>query len=84
MGSVKPKCEYLGYCPESKFCGRKPQKPAKRLAFVEWDVDIDEDYDPMEVHLPTVIEIPDGLDDEGIADYLSDMYEYCVKSFTFL
>ena len=81
---IMAKCEYLGYCPESKSCGRKPQKQAKRLAFVEWDVDIDEDYDPMEVHLPTVIEIPDGLDDDGIADYLSDMYEYCVKSFTFL
>jgi len=34
-----------------------------------------------EIYLPTTVNIPDTVEDEYIADYLSDKYGWCVKSF---
>lgn len=34
------------------------------------------------VDLPTEVEVADGLDDDQIADYLSDTYGWLVDSFT--
>lgn len=43
-----------------------------------WDVDCKEDLQ----HLPTEIDIPDGMTDEDeISDYLSDTTGFCHKGF---
>lgn len=41
-----------------------------------WDTD--GEYIP---ELPKEIEIPNGIDQEDIADYLSDKYGFCVFSY---
>jgi len=45
---------------------------------IVWDTD-GEDAEDLE--LPTQVEVPLCVDEDDIADYLSDRYEYCVKSF---
>ena len=38
--------------------------------------------DGYDVDLPTQIEAPDGLDDDEVADYLSDTYGWLVEGFS--
>ena len=38
--------------------------------------------DGEEIDLPTEVEVEDGLDDDAIADYLSDTYGWLVISFS--
>jgi len=45
---------------------------------IVWDTD-GEDAEDLE--LPTQVEVPLCVDEDDIADYLSDRYGYCVKSF---
>ena len=45
--------------------------------FVNWDTD---GYSVEELGLPTIVDMP-TLNEEDIADYLSDNYGYCVFSF---
>ena len=45
--------------------------------FVDWDTD---GYSVEELGLPTIVDMP-TLNEEDIADYLSDNYSYCVESF---
>lgn len=42
---------------------------------IEWETDGEA------VSLPTEVEVPDGLDDDGIAEYLSDTYGWLVRGF---
>lgn len=44
--------------------------------------DIIWETDGYEVDLPTEVEVEDGLDDDAIADYLSDTYGWLVIAFT--
>lgn len=37
--------------------------------------------DGAEVSLPTEVEVPDNLDDDAIADYLSDTYGFLMEGF---
>ena len=37
-------------------------------------------YGP-DINLPEEVDVPDELDEDEIADYLSDEYEFCVESF---
>ena len=37
---------------------------------IEWETDCEA------VSLPTEVEVPNGLDDDGIAEYLSDTYDW--------
>lgn len=46
---------------------------------VYWDVDPDLSVE--ELDLPEVVEIPESMDDDDIADYLSNEYGYCVASY---
>lgn len=52
---------------------------------IQWDVDEDENYEMSAAEviemLPTEIEIPDGIDVEDVADYLSDETGFCHKGF---
>ncbi len=45
---------------------------------IVWDTD-GEDTEDLE--LPTQVEVPLCVDEDDIADYLSDRYGYCVESF---
>lgn len=45
---------------------------------IVWDTDGE---DAEDLGLPTQVEVPLCVDEDDIADYLSDRYEYCVKSF---
>lgn len=44
-----------------------------------WDVDEDDGITKEEIlaNLPSEIEIPDDVDEEDVADYLSDQTGYC-------
>ena len=43
--------------------------------------DIIWETDGQEIDLPNEVEVKDGLDDDAIADYLSDTYGYLVIAF---
>lgn len=48
----------------------------KRIAFnIDWDTENDD------LDLPNEVEIPNEIDEEMIADYLSDTYGFCINSF---
>jgi hypothetical protein len=44
--------------------------------------DIIWETDGEEIDLPTEVEVADDLDDDGVADYLSDTYGWLVISFS--
>lgn len=50
------------------------------VATVDWDTD-GEDTDDEEVNLPKEVILPVGIDEEDIADYLSDLTGFCHKGF---
>ena len=47
-----------------------------RKVTVIWDTD---GLDPKEANLPSICEVPQ-MDDDLVADYLSDNYGFCVES----
>ena len=46
---------------------------------VYWDVDPDLIVE--ELGLPDIVEVPESMDDDDIADYLSNKYGYCIESY---
>lgn len=55
----------------------EPNHKTMKATHIEWDIDdINE-----EITLPSEIEIPDNMDKDKIADYLSDMTGYCHKGY---
>lgn len=52
-------------------------KGYKNILNIKWDVDDKKDLDI----LPSEVWIPKTVDDDEVADYLSDNYGFCVKSF---
>ena len=52
-----------------------------RKVIVNWDTD---GYTVEECGLEEVAEIPNNIEEDEIADYLSDEYGYCVESFYFV
>ena len=52
-----------------------------RKVIVNWDTD---GYTLEECGLEEVVEIPNNIKEDEIADYLSDEYGYCVESFYFV
>ena len=48
---------------------------------IEWDTDEEEWEDDDDLDLPTEVEVPDDIDPDDIADWLSDKYEFFVRSF---
>lgn len=43
---------------------------------VDWDIDLDE---VNEVKLPTFVEVTETIEDDDVADWLSDEYGWCVN-----
>jgi hypothetical protein len=63
----------------------EPKNNLKTFAMnIEWDTD-DECYDDEEdddmLELPSWVEIPADVDEDDIADYLSDVFGFCVIGF---
>lgn len=52
----------------------------RKAVNIEWDVETKEELE----NLPNEIVIPDDIDEEEIADYISDKTGYCHKGFTLL
>ncbi len=46
---------------------------------IAWSVDETEDLE----ELPVQVEVPDEVDEEDIADWLSDQYGYLIESFQY-
>lgn len=46
---------------------------------IVWSVDETEDLE----ELPVKVEVPDEVDEEDIADWLSDQYGYLIESFQY-
>ena len=46
---------------------------------IAWSVDETEDLE----ELPVEVEVPDEVDEEDIADWLSDQYGYLIESFQY-
>ena len=49
---------------------------------VEWDTEQDdgEVFTPQECGLPTHVEVPADVEDDMVADWISDKYGYCILS----
>ena len=50
--------------------------PVKRIR-VDWDTD---GMDPEELDLPEVVDVPGYVDEDDIADFISDIWGYCINS----
>lgn len=48
-----------------------------RAINIMWDID----EDIVDGSLPDRVEIPNGIDEEDVADWLSDTYAFCVFGF---
>lgn len=51
-----------------------------RAIDIIWDIDDDENIID-ELALPSEVEIPNGINEDDVADYLSDTYGFCVFEF---
>lgn len=49
------------------------------ISNIVWSVDETEDLE----ELPVQVEVPDEVDEEDIADWLSDQYGYLIESFQY-
>lgn len=50
---------------------------------INWDIDRDDYINLSEQDMlpPTEVELPDDIQEDDIADWLSDSYNWCVNSF---
>jgi hypothetical protein len=53
-----------------------------RLVHVEWDVSDSEFETFVDEGIPRKVWVPMSVEEDDIADWLSDEYGYCVESFT--
>ena len=65
--------EIEGY--EKRTCSEEEERGPWQVKGIVWDTDGE---DPEELDLPTEVEVPGDVDEDGIADWLSDEYGYCV------
>ena len=51
-----------------------------------WDIEVEDcqEYDDDDLGLPNEVDIPNDIEDDYIADYLSDEYGFCVETFEIL
>lgn len=53
----------------------------RRAINIEWDCDDEEKNGSVQFIGPDRVDIPDYVEDEDIADWLSYIYEFCVYGF---
>ena len=66
--------EQLQGKPEDDSAITRPGFRHRKAVNIQWDIDLDDEED---VSLPSEMSIPDNIDDEDIADYLSDQTGFC-------
>lgn len=86
QGDYNYNYEYATLDFECPYCGWEGNENGIRIemdgtiyaADIEWDVD---DEDVTELGLPSQVKIPPHVEEDDIADYLSDEYGFCVLGF---
>ena len=67
------------YLCNTKRNNKNNKKMDTKKVKVYWDVDPDLNVE--ELGLPDIVEVPETMDDDDIADYLSNEYGYCIESY---
>ena len=67
--------EQLQRKPEDDSVITRPEFRHRKAVKIQWDVDWEDDDE--DVSLQSEMSIPDNIDDEDIADYLSDQTGFC-------
>ena len=67
------------YLCNTKRNNKNNKKMDTKKVKVYWDVDPDLNVE--ELGLPDIVEVPETMDDDDIADYLSNEYGYCIDSY---
>ena len=76
------RCGYLTDTSSEGDWGMDGEEEEEREVYVEWDVsDSEFEYFVCE-GIPRKVYVPMSVAEEDIADWLSDKYGYCVKSYT--
>ena len=58
------------------------EEEEEREVYVEWDVSDSEFETYVNEGIPRIVYVPMSVAEEDIADWLSDKYGYCVRSYT--
>lgn len=77
-------CGYLNGAEGSWSCSGEDDEEDERLIYVIWDVSDSEFETFTDECVPHRVYVPMSIDEDDIADYLSDKYGYCVESFEIL
>ena len=75
-------CGYLTDTDAEGDWGMDGEEEEEREVYVEWDVSDSEFENFMDEGVPRKVYVPMSVAEEDIADWLSDKYGYCVKSYT--
>ena len=62
--------------------GMDGEEEEEREVYVEWDVSDGEFETFVNEGIPRIVYVPMSVAEEDIADWLSDKYGYCVRSYT--
>ena len=76
------RCGYLTDTSAEGDWGMDGEEEEEREVYVEWDVSDSEFEGFMDEGVPRKVHVPMRVAEEDIADWLSDTYGYCVKSYT--
>ena len=74
-----------GYLTDTNFegdWGMDGEEEEEREVYVEWDVSDGEFETFVNEGIPRIVYVPMSVAEEDIADWLSDKYGYCVRSYT--
>ncbi len=75
-------CGYLTDTNAEGDWGMDGEEEEEREVYVEWDVSDSEFENFVYEGVPRKVYVPMSVAEEDIADWLSDKYGYCVKSYT--
>ena len=75
-------CGYLTDTNAEGDWGMDGEEEEEREVYVEWDVSDSEFENFVYEGVPRKVYVPMSVAEEDIADWLSDTYGYCVKSYT--
>ena len=75
------RCGYF-YKSEGDWGMSEEEEEEEREVSVEWDVSDSEFENFMDEGVPRKVYVPMSVAEEDIADWLSNTYGYCVKSYT--
>ena len=75
-------CGYLTDTNAEGDWGMDGEEEEEREVYVEWDVSDSEFENFVYEGIPRKVYVPMSVAEEDIADWLSDKYGYCVRSYT--